>query len=276
MAVSADGPLHCPCAGRFLSEAWRYDRPPRVETRFDLGGGRYERTVERCAICSHFVSRHPFAAELYRGEYMDSTYGERIAAEFARIMALPQERSDNAGRVARVVAFAGDRLPAGASVLDVGSGLCVFLARLKEHGFRCTALDPDERAAEHARSTVGVDAVCADFMEAEPPGRFDLVTFNKVLEHVEDPVAMLARARAALAPGGAVYVEVPDGEAAADDPDGPEREEFTIEHLHVFSPASFALLAARAGFSPLRVERLREPSGKYTLAGFLSVYDRPS
>jgi hypothetical protein len=64
-----------------------------------------------------------------------------------------------------------------------------------------------------------------------------------------------------------VYVELPDGEGAATD--GPGREEFFIEHLHVFSMASMCLLAARAGFSVQLAERLREPSGKFTLYAFM-------
>jgi hypothetical protein len=78
---------------------------------------------------------------------------------------------------------------------------------------------------------------------------------------------MLERARQYVADDGVVYLEVPDGEAAARE--GPGREEFFVEHLHAFSPASVALLAARAGFSPVRIERVREPSTKYTLAAFL-------
>ena len=58
---------------------------------------------------------------------------------------------------------------------------------------------------------------------------------------------MLARARDFVAHGGVVYVEVPDGEAAAEE--GAAREEFFVEHLHVFSAASLALLADRAGFA---------------------------
>jgi len=267
LPASADAPLRCPCSGRFLAEAWRYDAPPDGETTFAFSGESYRRLIERCALCGHFVSRHDFAPELYTSSYVDATYGDAMRTEFERIMALPDERSDNAGRVRRIVEFADGRLRSGASVLDVGSGLCVFLARLTEHGFRGTALDPDPRAVEHARQTVGVDAVHADFTTVDDLGTYDLVTFNKVLEHVDDPVGMLERAHA-LVPGGYVYVEVPDGEAAA--VEGPGREEFFVEHLHIFSPASLALTAARAGFSPLSIERLHEPSTKYTLAAFLT------
>lgn len=265
--VSA-GPLGCPCAGAHMEDAWTYAAAPAGETRFRALEGRpYRRAVRRCTACGHHTSDPGFdPAALYAGGYMDDTYREGgIGAAFARITALPPERSDNAGRVRRVVAFAGR----GGTALDVGSGLCVFLHGLAAEGWTCTALDPDPAAAAHARETVGVAAVAADFMEAEGLGRFDLVSLNKVIEHVADPVAMLARAAAHLAPGGHVYCEVPDAPAAA--AEGPGREEFFIEHLHVFSPASLAMAAARAGLSPVRTERLHEPSGKWTIAAFLAV-----
>jgi SAM-dependent methyltransferase len=256
------GPLRCPCDGRFLELAWRYDGRPEGET--DFGIEDYRRDVHRCGACGHYVSRHELG-DIYAGGYVDSTYGDRMRATFDRIMALPPEASDNAGRVERLLAFAG---PQPRTVLDVGSGLCVFLARLVERGWSGTALDPDPRAAAHARDVVGAEAVCGDYMTVPGLGRYDVVTFNKVLEHVDDPVAMLARSRDHVRAGGLVYVEVPDGDAAA--AEGPGREEFFIEHVHVFSPASLALTATRAGYSPLRVDRLREPSSKYTLAAFLA------
>jgi hypothetical protein len=67
---------------------------------------------------------------------------------------------------------------------------------------------------------------------------------------------------------GIVYVELPDGEAAISE--GAGREEFFIEHYHAFSMSSAALLARCAGFTPLLIERLREPSGKFTLRVFCS------
>jgi SAM-dependent methyltransferase len=145
----------------------------------------------------------------------------------------------------------------------------VFVHRMAAAGWRCTALDPDPRAARHARETAGVTAVCADLATAGDLGRFDAVTFNKVLEHVPDPVSMLRRGAAHLTPGGFVYVEVPDGERAA--LAGADREEFFVDHWHVFSAASLALLAGQAGFRTLALERLREPSGKFTLRAFLEI-----
>ena len=81
--------------------------------------------------------------------------------------------------------------------------------------------------------------------------------------------ALLVTGAASATLAGLVYVELPDAEGAG--ADGPEREEFFIEHLHVFSMASLCLLAARAGFQVRSAVRLREPSTKYTLAAFLTA-----
>jgi SAM-dependent methyltransferase len=257
------------CGRERMSRVFRYDEPPEGETEFaQAGDAKYEREFWRCEVCGHFVSVHDLdVSGLYEGAYVDATYSDDgMRRSFERIMSLPEESSDNVQRVRRILDYFG---PPGtpSTVLDVGSGLGVFPARMKEAGWRCTVVDPDERAVAHARERIGVEAVRGDYMALESLGRFDLVTFNKVLEHVEDPVAMLERSAAHLQEGGTVYVEVPDGEVAARE--GPGREEFFIEHLCAFSMASLALLADHAGFAVRRAERLREPSTKYTLVAFL-------
>ena len=265
--------LQCPCDRSFDAPAFEYDAPPEGETRFALGEQPYRRSYARCLLCRHWYSDHAFdLTVLYGGDYADHTYGNRLRQTYERILALPPERSDNAGRVARILAYATARFGCERSptLLDVGAGLGVFPAKMKGAGWACTALDPDPRAAAHARDVVGVTAVAGDFLaiDLRTLGRYDVITFNKVLEHVEDPIAMLARAAGLLAAGGFVYVEVPDADAAARE--GPAREEFFIEHHHVFSAVSLAMMADRAGFAVESLERLREPSTKFTLRAFLA------
>lgn len=263
--------LHCMCQEDRFARAFLYEAPPAGEVRFPFSEGSYRREVLRCTLCGHFISRHTMdMSALYSADYVNATYGDNgIKRTFDRIIALDPAKSDNVGRVNRIVAFAQDHLAAPApTILDVGSGLCVFLYRIKQiTNWHATALDPDERAVRHAREVVGVDGLCADFMQADSLGRYDIITFNKVLEHVIDPVAMLARSLRFLNEGGFVYIELPDGECAVHD--GPGREEFFIEHHHIFSAASLALLATRAGFTVRQLERLQEPSTKYTLRAFL-------
>ena len=255
-----------------------YHAPPLGEVRFDFGAAPYFREILRCDRCGHFLSVHQIDMRaLYSGQYVNATYGaDGLKRAFDRIISLPEERSDNVGRVAAVKAFGTKHfdkmLAEGAvpKVLDVGSGLGVFLHRLKNATqWDCTALDPDSRAVLHAITIAGAKGVCADFMQADALGHFDFVTFNKVLEHVKDPVAMLARTHKCLAPDGVVYLEVPDGEAASNIGEG--REEFFIDHHHVFSLQSMRILVRNAGFNMLGEQRLCEPSGKFTLRAFITA-----
>ena len=78
---------------------------------------------------------------------------------------------------------------------------------------------------------------------------------------------MMAHARKWIQPGGFFYIEVPNVTAAQK---GPGREEFFIEHLHVFSESSLVSVAQREGWSADSVFELQEPSGKLSLCAFFS------
>jgi 2-polyprenyl-3-methyl-5-hydroxy-6-metoxy-1,4-benzoquinol methylase len=267
----------CPiCNGTTAENFFQFDMPPPKEIRLPDSTTPYYREVHRCLECGHFFGVHKIdLSTLYESDYVSATYGDQLRSTFDRIMALPPEKSDNVGRANRIQTFAKDFfkecLATGwqPKLLDVGSGLGVFPARMSAMGWQCTALDPDSRQVNHAREVIGIDAIHGDFMTVKNSATFDAITFNKVLEHVSEPTPMLRHAAKFLAKGGFVYVEVPDGEAAAKD--GPIRgnEEFTVDHLHVFSATSLSLIATQAGFQVLSIERLQEPSGKYTLRVFL-------
>lgn len=262
--------LQCPCDRRVGEISFRYDEPPEGETRFDLRGQTYLRSFWRCGVCGHEFSDHDIdLSGLYGGPYVERTYGDHIRATFDRILALPPECSDNTGRVRRIVDFAAGHFPPKhrPSLLDVGAGLGVFPFRMKEAGWDCTALDPAPQVEKHLAEVVGVRTVIGDVLEiqSEDLGRFDVITLNKVIEHVEDPVSMLRKVVDHLNPSGVVYVEVPDVVAAVE---GAGREEYFIEHHHVFSPASLVNTTVRSGLEMVSMQRLHEPSGKYTIVMF--------
>jgi len=252
-----------------------YSAPPEGEVRFDFSRtGSYRRELHRCERCGHFVSIHAMdTGNLYEGDYVNATYGENgLKKAFDKIMGLPPERSDNRQRVRRIADFSGaffDLAKATPTLLDVGSGLAVFPAAMQELNWCCTALDPDQRASKHAEENAKVAAITGDFMKLKGSRRYEAITFNKVLEHVADPQAMLAKAVDYLSPGGFIYIELPDGEEAFKD--SPLREEFFIDHPHVFSANSMTQLSLNAGFTILTQERVREPSSKYTLFAFVTI-----
>ncbi len=147
------------------------------------------------AACAAITSRDTRSTpSSTAANYHTAAHGELRATFRPNHGAARSRVRHNAARVRRVVDFAQGRLRWARACSTSGRGSASFLARLQEHCFAGTALDPDPAAVEHARA-VGVDAIEGDFMSAGSTGTFDLVTFNKVLEHVEDPVGMLARGR---------------------------------------------------------------------------------
>ncbi|MGC4175260.1 class I SAM-dependent methyltransferase [Demequina sp.] len=99
-------------------------------------------------------------------------------------------------------------IPAGASTaLDIGCGEGFAARALAARGVEVTAIDLDAPSLALAREqdTAGITYVEADFMTADLPGGYDVITMLAVLHHLPVEEA-LARAKSLLAPGGVLLV----------------------------------------------------------------------
>ena len=115
-------------------------------------------------------------------------------------------------------------------ILDIGSGLCVFLGELKKYDAKVSCVDPSQISIKHALENVGVDeAFQGNFFDINFNKKYDLITFNKVLEHVTNPVEMLLKAKSLLTVNGIIYIELPDGENASNNGGFIDREEFYLD-----------------------------------------------
>lgn len=265
-----NGILKCSCKHEFREILFAYNKRPKGETDFNINQTSYKRRYEKCLTCGHCFSVHNIDLEsLYKESYVNSTYKGSLHDQFKKIISLPPEKSDNQGRVKRIKNFASlSKLDnQKISLLDIGSGLGVFPFMIKKIGWDCTAIDPDNRAIEHLEKELKINSIKGDLFDLNIDEHFEIITLNKVLEHVYDPVEMLIKASKMLRDDGFIYLELPDAEEASKD--GKEREEFFIEHHHVFSMTSLNLMAKSASLNPIIIERLKEPSGKYTLVAFL-------
>ena len=48
-------------------------------------------------------------------------------------------------------------------------------------------------------------------------------------------------------------------------------EEFCLDHYQLFSLNSLDQIASRSGFKAIKLERIIEPTGKYTVFGFFKI-----
>ena len=141
------------------------------------------------------------------------------------------------------------RLPRGARILELGSGLGYLTYALRRAGYDAQGRDVSEVAVRAARERFGPHYTAANAERLDGEGGYDLVILTETIEHVEDPAALLRAAAGLLAPRGALLLTTPNkdyyGAGVVWHTDPPP------VHLWWFSERSMAVLAARCG---LRVE----------------------
>lgn len=241
-------------------------RQNNEKKKFSFLKSKHSREIYSCPLSNHFYSLHTYDIEkIYSGEYNEINYRNKLGIrnEFNKIINLPKENSDNKNRVANLSSYFDALKHEDFRVLDVGSGIGVFPFEMKNIGWNIEAVDPDKNSVNHLEEILKVKCHHCFFQELYLKQKYDLITFNKVIEHVKNPLSFLLFSKNLLNLGGYIYIEVPDGVQASQI--GKDRNEFALEHFHAFSIRSTAALIAQSGFSALRIERLIEPSGKFTI-----------
>ncbi len=223
-----------------------------LEVRADLGeqglipttdayGSALDDIVE-CANCGHRqLARMPTEAELlelYVGaradHYLEEARGQAVTARAS----LEQiERHARRGRF-----------------LDLGGWVGFMLVEARGRGWEVTGVEPSAFAAEHARREFGLDVVEGDLLAADLPAHsYDAVVLGDVIEHLVDPLAALEHIGRLLAPGGVVYLTLPDSGSRLARLLGARWWSILPTHVQYFSRRSITTLLERAGYEVLEI-----------------------
>jgi 2-polyprenyl-3-methyl-5-hydroxy-6-metoxy-1,4-benzoquinol methylase len=142
----------------------------------------------------------------------------------------------------------------GGRFLDVGCGGGFLVEVATAMGWRAEGLEVSRAAAEFGRAR-GAVIRAGTLREAElPEGAYDLVTMMEVVEHVEDPVDLLARAGRLLRPGGALYLTTPNWGSLSRRFLGKRWFPVSREHVVYFSRRTIRLALDRAGLRTVRTD----------------------
>jgi ubiquinone/menaquinone biosynthesis C-methylase UbiE len=261
--------LFCPiCFKRKYKLEFQYDCKPEIEVDFGIPKKNYNRAYFSCDNCLHWFSNVEInLKKFYSSDYVSRTYNINFFNKFKKIIDLPKKKSDNYFRVRRIKNFLYEKNIKNPKILDVGSGLGVFPYFMKKNGFNIYALDPDILMQTHLKKKLKIKTIFKNFLKIKEKN-FDLITFNKVLEHVENPSQFLKKSKNILRnqSNSFLYIELPDINIARKI--SKNREEFTIEHIHGFTESSIFKLLDLSGYEVLKFERILEPSNKLTFYVF--------
>ncbi|MDE2466793.1 MAG: class I SAM-dependent methyltransferase [Alphaproteobacteria bacterium] len=143
--------------------------------------------------------------------------------------------------------------PGSDQLLDIGCGNGEFVELAqKALGYRAEGLELDARAVEAARRL----GICVHHGSVDqndlPLQSYAHVTLCHVLEHLHHPVSALSNIRSLLQPGGRVWIEIPNLDAASHRQFGANALLLdSPRHLVMFNRKSLQISLEMAGFTSL-------------------------
>ena len=155
----------------------------------------------------------------------------------------------------------------GASLLELGLGHGITASVFEQHFKRHVVIDASPAVISNFRERFPAsrtEIVESYFEVFDTQERFDVIMFGYILEHVDDPVAILRHFRQFLAPGGRMFVTVPNAEVlnrrlghlAGMLPDMQELSEHDhlLGHKRYYTVQSLRADIAEAGYAVTRLE----------------------
>jgi SAM-dependent methyltransferase len=175
----------------------------------------------------------------------DGSLAARLEERYRRLVL-----RDHVRFVSRALEQCGESGP----LLDVGCGGGLFPRLMRDRGFSAIGLDSSPEAAALAWHINRVPVFCGDLAQAPlAPAACAGITMFHVLEHVYDPRAYLATARALLKPNGRLIVQVPNAACWQFRLLGPHWNGVDApRHLTDFRARDLEALLAAAGFEVVR------------------------
>lgn len=145
----------------------------------------------------------------------------------------------------------------GAALLDVGCGGGDFIATMRELGWKVSGVETDSVAVDRARGRQ-LDVHRGDLESAGFEDKsFDAITLAHVIEHVHEPLRLLAECRRILEPNGKLAIMTPNSSSWAHRHFGRDwRGLEPPRHIHIFNPKNMRNLLESAGLQPVRVATL--------------------
>lgn len=138
-------------------------------------------------------------------------------------------------------------------IVDIGCGAGGFIAVAARHGWEAMGTEAAPGAGELARAAGATVLIGERALDAIEDASADVVTLWEVVEHVDDPVGLLAGSRRILRPGGLVYLTTPNFGSLQRRLLGRRWPRFHLEHETYFDGRTIELAVARAGLRKVRV-----------------------
>jgi len=159
-------------------------------------------------------------------------------------------------------------------ILDVGCAQGTLALKLAERGHDVTAVDIRQEFLDYARSRYEsgkIEFRCANVLESDLDGQYDLIFANQIIEHLVYPHRLVRRLAGVLAPGGRLVVTTPNGAYLKNDLpsfgelgdvarwEGRQHTADADGHFFAYRPAELRTILLESGLSRVEVSVFETP-----------------
>jgi 2-polyprenyl-3-methyl-5-hydroxy-6-metoxy-1,4-benzoquinol methylase len=203
----------------------------------------------RCSSCGLLF------APLHSPEDLEQLYDQSYFEEYASDGAYDRDEAQRRYEARIRVKLVRARVERG-RLFEIGAAGGYFLDEARAAGFDVAGVEPGAAMAAAARDRLGLDVQTGVVEHADlPEEHYDVACAWHVIEHLNEPQRGLGRLRAALRPGGHLFVEVPNLESIYAQRWGKQWVNLDLPH-HVghYNRTALRELLTNSGFEVLATE----------------------
>lgn len=239
-----------------------------ITTKIREGEGR----IMRCKSCGLIIQDLGWDKDNLR-EYYEKEYQETNSLITGRKQTPKEHFEDRLKTVGPIFENIQKLLRPYMNVLELGCGAGTLLSLINPHVAKSVGVELHTPFVEFIKHELGIEAHAKDLKSLKYEGKFNLAVCIDSLDHMPNPLETLWSLRALLAPGGIIYMEVPNQEDALNLylPES-TRQQYNIffwhrAHLFYFTRQTLANLFGKVGFRVSITCR-----HNYTLKNYLNWY----
>jgi 2-polyprenyl-3-methyl-5-hydroxy-6-metoxy-1,4-benzoquinol methylase len=136
-------------------------------------------------------------------------------------------------------------------LLDIGCNIGSLIEVSEKRGWQSAGIDVNKSAINVAKKR-GLNCFVGDFFKLN--GKFDLITMNDVIEHLEDPNEALKKANSLLNKRKYIYISTPKGNSLMSKlAKGKWQHRKPKQHLYIFTSRILTQMLENNGFEVLHI-----------------------